>query len=70
MTRTPLTVSLPVCPSCGHIGKLPIALSRKDWCNGGIKAQHKAIKMQPRTFAEVIDDLPAEDTRRPLGRAA
>lgn len=48
-----LSVELPVCPKadCGRVGKLPVAESRKDWCNGGIENPHKAVKMVPVTFS-------------------
>jgi hypothetical protein len=47
-----LKVELPVCPrpDCSRVGKLPVSISRKDWCNGGIENHHKAVKMVPVLF--------------------
>lgn len=52
----PLTVELPVCPveTCRHVGKLPASISRKDWCNGGLRSPHKACKMETRVFVEQV----------------
>jgi hypothetical protein len=54
MARTPQTVELPVCPTCGHIGKLPSHFTRKDWCNGPAGSSHKSIRMEKRVFVEVL----------------
>jgi hypothetical protein len=56
MTRTPAIVELPVCPTCGRVGKLPVHITRRDWCNGGLgDKHHRAIKMVPRVFVERLD---------------
>lgn len=51
-TATHLRVELPVCRICGHIGKLPAHITRKDYCAGGVHMPHKAVKMQKRLFIE------------------
>lgn len=51
---TPLIrVELPVCPSCGHVGKLPQRGKFKSYCTGPAGATHKRVQMEPRTFREV-----------------
>lgn len=47
-----LRVELPVCPKsdCGRVGKLPVSISRKDWCNGGTEHPHRTVRMVPVLF--------------------
>jgi hypothetical protein len=71
MLRDPLSVELPVCPTCSHVSKIPAGLfSGKGFCSGPKEYPHKRVRMVPRTFAEVLGDLPVEDTHRRLERAA
>lgn len=56
MTYTPLKVDLPVCPKCGHIGKLPAHITRKDYCAGEVGNWHKSTKMVSRVFVEQPPD--------------
>ena len=56
MASTPLSIELPVCGRCRHVGKLPIGLfSGKGWCTGPKEAPHKKQRMQPRRFVEVVE---------------
>lgn len=56
MTRTPLQVSLPTCPVCSHVGKIPSTPQRRDHCTGGTKNPHRSTKMESKLFVEVIED--------------
>jgi hypothetical protein len=60
MPRKRLTVELPVCEVCGHIGKLPIGqFSGKGFCTGAMLNRHKRTAMKPRLFVEASASLKA-----------
>lgn len=56
MTRAPIQIYLPVCPTCSFAGKLPSTPQRRDHCTGGTKNPHRSTKMEARLFEEVIED--------------
>lgn len=50
----PRTVTLPVCPTCGWIGKQPHGVHKgRQLCVGPKGAVHKQAKMVPKLFREV-----------------
>lgn len=49
----PLRVTLPCCPVCSRVGKMPgDVYAGKTWCVGRSTGRHKRTQMQPREFVE------------------
>lgn len=58
-----IEVELPVCPICGHVGKMPAGIfGDKTWCRGPNKAQHPRERKVPHHFRDMgpvpLDDKP------------
>lgn len=48
-----LEATLPVCPTCSRVGKMPgDVYAGKTWCVGQSTERHKRVQMQPRKFVE------------------
>lgn len=51
----PLEVTLPCCPTCSRVGKMPgDVYAGKTWCVGRTTERHKRVQMQPRKFVEAV----------------
>lgn len=58
MTRTPITVELPVCEYCERAGKIPSGASTgTEYCTGPKGAMHKRVRMVKRRFVEVLEPV-------------
>lgn len=53
---TDLSVVLPVCPVCEHIGKIPFEnFGGRITCSGPIAAPHRRVNMKPVRFEGVAE---------------